>query len=376
MREDLRGARTAAGVAAVDGRRRQSGDAGIVPVVSNFSTIASLKLRPFFVDHFAPTMENSKGRAVEKYHRLLQYWEALTDDPPLGEIDGNDKLVSDFKMSLLEATYCRVGYWQKRRQSELPEPQRSWTASVDAVNCGCLHDKPLSSNTVIAQLDHLRFVLNYAGPRHGGRPDALRVIDVVPYTKPPRHVQRYRSEVTFDELDQLYLATEFARAPAGSGWDAPAVYRAFLAMIRCTSLRFSQLERLRWENIDFKARLAVLPAEICRKSKRDEAKPLSDQVIATLMPLRGTGARVFPFYQHAKTSIYDELHRLQKLAGLSSFGFHDIRRAVLTEMSEVAPAAAQLAGGHASYTTTQVYQYAMRLLKKAVDQQRPLGASG
>lgn len=80
---------------------------------------------------------------------------------------------------------------------------------------------------------------------------------------------------------------------------------------------------------------------------------------------------VFPMADYSKSTIYRQLERLRNLAGAAHWTFHDLRRAALTELAAVSPAASQLAAGHASCETTKLY-HDVRLLAEAVDRLEPI----
>jgi len=135
----------------------------------------------------------------------------------------------------------------------------------------------------------------------------------------------------------------------------------------CTALRIGQLAELQWQDVRLDERRLVLPAGICRKSRVEEVHPLHGLAVERLLVIRSHAGLVFHLWPqpHARQTIYRELHRLQDLAGVRRFGFHDIRRHVLTDIARVSPAAAQLAAGHASYETTKRYQD-LEILAEAV----------
>lgn len=333
--------------AAVEGRRSEAGAAEATEVER------AATLRAVFEAEYVPRkIEDPTGRNIEGYRRALTYWERLTGDPPLGEIDGNHRLLSDFKAGLSRVCYRCV--------------------SLD-----CRHGAAyrMAANTQRKVLMHVQWVLAFAGPPTPPRNmDALGLIERVPYTKPPRYRRKFRTAAKLTSLQALWRVLGEARVPHTYGTDPAAAdqWRAFLTVMRATSLRYGQLVALPWSAVFLAERLIVLPERLCRKSAADEPHPLTAEAVRYLLPLRVGRERVFDFRRHDKSIIYKELHRLQRLAGAGEdWAFHDVRRMTITELSRRSPAAAQLAAGHSAYATTQLYQD-IELLADAVDHLPPL----
>lgn len=295
-----------------------------------------LTLRQFWELHYLPhCIEDPTSRNVESYLRALDLWEALTLDRPLGEITSGE--LSDFKGRLAEIRF---------------------------------RGRPLAVNTIRKHLDHVQWMLDQAGPP-GPRQlrTAVGVIPTVPYTKPPKRRKSFRRQTPAAHIVALYHACEHARLPRVDGVKPSALWQALLATMCSTSLRIGQLVSTPMDAVKWDEGLLILPAHVCRKSKTEEPKPLHPFALQRLLAIRGTRERLFPFWPrpHSKRTIYLELHRLQTLAGVPHFAFHGMRRYVLTYLSQLSPAAAQLAAGHSSYETTKIYQD-LELLETAVNQ--------
>lgn len=301
-----------------------------------FRLSGSSSLRQLFRYHYLPhCIEDPTSRNIEGYERALDLWEELTDNPPLAEITG--ETLSQFKAQLLAYR---------------------WRGKV------------ISVNTAIKHLSHVQWILDQAGPpgRRGKERTAAGVLDRVPYTKLPKRRETYTEEVPTDEVVRLFhTAGEHARLPRVDGVHPGHLWQALFGVQLCTSLRIGQCAAIPMAAVRWRESMLLLPHEICRKSKRDEPKPVHPFVLKLLMRVRGTRELLFPLFEtHSKKTIYDELHRLQDLAGVSSFGFHAVRAITITSLSEISPAAAQFAAGHASYQTTQTYQK-VRLLSAAME---------
>jgi hypothetical protein len=227
-------------------------------------------LRTFYAGHYVPRkLENPASRNVESYQRALTYWEALTDNPPLAAIDGNDGLLSDFKMQLAHACW---------RCTHAP--------------CLCGKGAVLSLNSQGKQLDHIQWVIDEAGPRERRRPTAAGLIAVVPYTRKPKKRIKYRPAIRLESIAWVKHVADQASLPHGV--TAPGDHwRALLEVMRCTSLRFGQCMALPWSAIDLGSRLMVLPDAICQKSKQDEPHPISSAAVGALLKIREDVPLVF-----------------------------------------------------------------------------------
>lgn len=308
----------------------------------------SITLREFFWNHYVPhRMETVSTRNMETYQVAIRRWETLTENPPIQEITSS--VLCDFKSQLTTRTFSR------RKDG--------------------MAGRRLSQNTVAKLLSHVQWILDQAGPR-GPRHlrSAASLLSTVPYTRPPRTRRSYKQMVPSESILALYGVCGRARLPVVEGVSPPNLWRALISTICSTALRVGQLNSTPTSALLWDQQMLVLPAQVCLKSKVEEPHPLHLSAIRDLIAIRGKRMRLFPLWaiagdssvSHSKTTIYAELHRLQKLAGLPRFGFHGIRRTIVTELSSVSPAAAQLAAGHASYQTTQRYQD-LQILASALD---------
>jgi len=301
----------------------------------------SVTLREFFQGHYLPhKIDDPTSRAVDNYTAALNKWELLTSNPPLAEITAIT--LCEFKAAL----------FRFRKPS----------------------GDPLSRTTIANRVDHVQYLLKHAGPL-GSTPTAAGLLERPPTTKSPTRQESYRPPAAAADVRALYAAADAARLPSLDGVRPGALWRALLSTICSTSLRIGQLCAAPTSALQLDQRLLVLPAGVCKKSKREEPHPLNDRAVADLMAIRSPRELLFPLLEvHSKTTIYGELHRLQELAGVPRFGFHDLRARVITELSAIAPAAAQLAAGHAAYKTTQRYQL-LDLLGRAVERFDLLGSA-
>lgn len=291
-------------------------------------------LRLLFKRHYLPhCIEDPTSRNIEGYERALDLWEELTDNPAINEI--SCETLSEFKADLMAYRF---------------------------------RSRLLSANTVHKHLSHIQWILDQAGPpgRRGKEKSALGYLDRVPYTKLPKRRETYQDEIPAEEVIQLFhTAGVEATFPKLDGILPGHLWQALFGVMLCTSLRIGQCAAIPMSAVRWNRMQILLPHEICRKSKKDEPKPIHPYAMQLLMRIRGQRDLLFPIFQErSKKSFYDELHRLQDLAGVSHFGFHAIRAITLTSLSEINAEAAQFAAGHSSMRTTRIYQK-VRLLESA-----------
>lgn len=294
----------------------------------------SLTLRQFFQAYYVPhRIEDPTSRNVENYERAIDLWESITGNPALQQISA--ETMAHFKAGLFSTK---------------------------------VRGKALGARTVRKHLEHVGWIIRQAGPR-GPRElaTAASLIGWAPTTKLPRAEQAYRPAATIEEIQHIYKAAALARLPEVSNVQPGALWQALLSTMAATSLRIGQLCACPMTALRLQERLLVLPASCCRKSKREEPHPLTARAIKDLTRIRGDRELIFPFFaSHCKSTIYTELKRICSEARVRPLTFHAIRRRVITELSMVDPAAAQLAAGHSAYQTTQLYQN-LDLLSRAVD---------
>lgn len=316
------------------------------------------RVRELFDSAYLPLrMEDPTDEHVANFYRAINYWEKLTLNLALRELDGNHRAMGDFRAALAKATYCR-------RHTGQPA-------------CGCDRARPLDKNTQAAWMKHVQWILTFAGPPHPPYYlNAQRIIAEVPYAKPPKKRRKHRPPAPLGELQRLFASAHLFRHPQVD-WATPAqIWRAFFGLMMCTALRKGQCWKLPWSAVDLARRLIILPESLCRKSKNEEPHPLSIEAVELLLPLRGQRALVFPFLACCSSTIYDDLRRVQKAIGVTNrWQFHAVRRTSITALSRLSPALAQLQAGHEAYTTTMLYQ-GVEELGEVVNQLPSLRVSG
>jgi integrase len=267
----------------------------------------------------------------------------------------------DSPLSTLESYWITLGLWEQVFGSIPLTEVKSWHLerfrAIVAERPG--QRGKLSPNTVRRHLRHLQSVFDAAGPCQRRRDECAGVLAEVPYVRPPRPLYRDPVAADIGAVVATYRATEYAYFPSVEGILPSAWWKAALSTCLSTAMRLSQIRRLRWRDVDFAQRRIIATAESSRKSRRDSWLPLTDVALRDLLTIRREDSELIFPWPHASTTVFSHLKRLQKAAGIESrlfFGWHGLRRLVLTEVTRTnAMAATQLAGHSRMETTARHY---------------------
>ena len=292
--------------------------------------------REFFTTWYVPhRLHDSPPSTVDSYEITLGLWEQVFGSIPITEIKSWH--LERFRAILAE----RKGYRGKA-----------------------------SPNTVRRHLRHLQSVLDAAGPCQRRRDEAAGIIIEVPYVRPPRPLYRDPVAADIGAVVATYRAAEYAYFP-----QIPAImpgnwWRAAISTALSTALRLSQLRRLRWCDIDWENRRVIATAETSRKSRRDSWLPLTDMASRDLLTIRQSDSELIFPWPHSSTVIWSHLKRIQKAAGIDSrnyFGWHGIRRLVLSEITRTNAIAATQLAGHSRMETTARHYVPREQLRQTVE---------
>lgn len=296
---------------------------------------ADWTLREFYDGYITPfCLAEATDRTLEAYEQTLKHWETFTDNPPLKKT--TIQTLSDFQTGV-------KGLPGKRSEK-------------------------VSQNTVRKHHRHLMRLLDLAGPPGRRCRDAAGLLAKVPWIRPPREVLKQPVPADVDAFIATYLAADQAVFPLLDGVSAPAWWRAILTLCASTSLRRSQLLKLPSDSADYAGSRLIVPAEISRKSLREQILPLHSLALKNLVAIRGDRSLLLPF-PHSINTLYKQLYDLQAAAAVplrSRFAFHDIRRLAITEVDMASAHASQLMAGHASYKTTVNSYLGLGKLESAV----------
>ncbi|MDW8305373.1 MAG: site-specific integrase [Acidobacteriota bacterium] len=130
-------------------------------------------------------------------------------------------------------------------------------------------------------------------------------------------------------------------------------------------LRLGELQKMQWQDIDFKNRLILVRAENSKNSKQ-RIIPMSQRVFDTLQEWRklSKGAKVFT-QKHIKRSFLKAKQKINR----EDLRFHDLRHVFATSLNRKGASLAviQQLLGHADISTTQIYlNVSVKDLKDAI----------
>jgi len=120
-----------------------------------------------------------------------------------------------------------------------------------------------------------------------------------------------------------------------------------------TGMRRSEILSLRWDNVDLKKHIALLP-DTKNGSKRHV--PLTAKAVEVLTGLECKSERVFPITDYSIRHSWD---RLVKRAGITGLRFHDLRHEAVSKFFELGLSVPEVAAisGHKDFRTLASYNH-------------------
>jgi integrase len=281
---------------------------------------------------------------IEAYDQAMQWWVAITHDPPLDRI--TDDVCATFVDKLAE---------QKGTRS------------------ACL-----SRATVRKHAISINRLLAFAGPKtrdRAGRRN-LHLIDEAPWIDRPPKVAPYPAgEFTLEEVRAIIANCRRRKMPKVPGVLPADWWKALIAVACYTGLRIGTLMQIEFDHIDNDGWL-IVPAEIIKGQKRGLRQFLHPEARKAIEAIR-THRRLIFEWPHGrpwpantrKRSLNRILHRMMTAAGIPAErqryrAFHGCRKYHLTALYEtagsrrVAEAVAQASAGHTQKGTTLGYYVA------------------
>ena len=189
---------------------------------------------------------------------------------------------------------------------------------------------------------HLRKLFNWCLER--GIVEASPVLG----TKPPTREQA-RDRVLDDKEIRTVL-----RACA----DEPYPYRQFVPLLLATAQRRGEVSKMRWSEIDFDAKVWVIPAELSKNGK-PHVVPLNDFALRLLaeVPRLADCDWVFTTTRRSPISGFSKaLRHIHAQSETSEWRFHDLRRTAASGMARlgIAPHVVEKVLNHISGTISGV----------------------
>lgn len=294
-----------------------------------------ISLGQFFRGCFEPLWISARGLSpatAASYRESIAWWQRLTGDPPLGEID--DWVAAEFVGGLQRQTGRR--------------------------------NRALSPFTISKHTRQLQRVLDFAGPktrdRHGRR--NLAVVPDVPLLEHPRlPLLAPDGDFALGEIRAAYLAAAWMTRPTTLAWP-PGWWRALVVVAATTGLRVGQLLSLQWQDLQPAEGLPgawVLVTHQAHRARRGLRQYLTAEAVAHLEQNRQHPRQLFP-WTASRRWLGASLQQLLELAGLPPqrrFGFHGFRKYLTTALRRSGFASsqrlAQAAAGHADVRTTSAH---------------------
>src|SRR5262249_3173905 len=154
-------------------------------------------------------IEESRESTATIYHGSLLRWERFTNNPPVATIDSG--LLDEFKRDALKE--CKPATFN-----------RDWR--------------------------NIRAILRRIGPQHERNPRGLGFLERIPWVKMARVDLDFPRIATFEELDALYEACDFATWPV-SVVPPPEFWRTLIVIAYNVGARRSDIFGLRTRDIHF-----------------------------------------------------------------------------------------------------------------------------
>lgn len=223
-----------------------------------------------------------------------------------------------FKLTQLKAHFgsyalaaLTPGLVANYRDTRLAEPDSRYKRDTE-------NAPRVSPSTVKGELDLLSKLLGYAEKERGiPLPNGNPVAGI---RKPGNGKGRERR---LSEAERQQLLEKCIKSK--NAWLRGAVELALE-----TAMRQGEILGLRWENVDLKAGIALLP-----QTKNGEARavPLTHAALDTLKALpRSINGLVFPL---GRMTLYKAFSRATRRAGIEDLTFHDLRHEALSTLAEL-----------------------------------------
>lgn len=294
-----------------------------------------MTLREFFEAWYKPIVligqNGDASSTVNLYHDALRYWENLTNNPCICEID--EFVIAHFTEALRRATYRRGKIGEAR---------------------------PLSEWTVNKHLKNIRALLSRVGPTlHPKRP-GKRLVEEVPYVAISAAQERLKPGYTLETARKIVAAARDVKTPEIDGIPSwrwwPAVYSVYFF----TGLRSSSVFALRWEWLEERedGHWFCVPTHGVKKTRKAIDVPVHPELLTAILPIRTKSEFVCPrpfCYEHFCT-LHDQAQALAGIAPGKRLSPQAWRRTHGQEMVKLGAKfgvrAAQLSLDHADAKTT------------------------
>ncbi|MDR2756852.1 MAG: site-specific integrase [Planctomycetaceae bacterium] len=250
-----------------------------------------MKLSQFFEEVYVPTyLADADERTTQSYRESVRKVVMIFEDPTINEINlYGAKFVSELKkQGLAPATIAK--------------------------HCGQL-------NSIFLKL----------GPTGYRNRDARRLLDYVPYFKPPKVKLKPLRVFKDENFQSLFNAfskeTEYPRYLPSE--KRPLFWQAMMVFVSITAVRREVVLGIEWQEINREELSLYIQPEIDKKDK-NRSKPLKSELLEYLEQIRqphtnwNSNSKIFQ-WTHGNKCWYKCWHKAEELAGVK-MGLHDLKR--------------------------------------------------
>jgi integrase len=216
--------------------------------------------------------------------------------------------------------------------------------------------KTISANTIRKIAMHLQFILDCAGPEvRRDRPTAGLLDSRPPYIMRPDKVDKPATDdFTLGEIGLWLEACKHARQTANlMGIPAAKWWRALILFAYNTGLRIQSIMGAEWDMLDvYRPDWIVIPPEIYKGGKVGGRFFVNRQAREAAESIRRPGqSRLFPWQGWPKSASWLHVCRREILAHSQipehrRFGFHGLRKALITWIAPKNAMIASMVAGH------------------------------
>jgi integrase len=282
-----------------------------------------MSLTEFYRSYVLPICLEPRSPAegtLKEYSTAMKFWKLYTGDPPVNLIDARTC-----------ATFIKMLSQRLNKSGE-----------------------QISPNTVRKLSISIQFIFDRLGRRSRHNRTGAGLMPDVPYLEKPHKRPKTPDPFTLDEISAWIEAAKTAKAPRIRGLSPARWWKALILFTYNSGLRIGSVMRLRWSMLE--GNVLNIPGRDF-KGGYDKQFVLSAPALEAIEPLRKLEMKfpkIFPWNY--------ELHYLQvvrcKMMGVSRiplgrrYGFHALRKAHASFLSQINPFIAQASLGHTSLKTT------------------------
>ena len=282
-----------------------------------------MKLTQFYRSFIVPICLEPRSAAqgtYKEYSTALKHWKMYTGDPPVNQIDARTC-----------ATFMKMLSQRLNKNGE-----------------------QISPNTCIKIAISIQYMFDRLGPRSRQNRTGAGLLPDVPYLEKPHKRPKTPDPFTLDEISAWLEAAKGAKVPQIRGLSPAKWWRAIILFTFNSGFRIGTVIKLQWKMLD--GNMLNIPSE-AYKGGYEKKFVLSTPALEAIEPLRKLEFRFpaifpWPFEKHYLQVVRSRMMKVSKIPEGRRFGFHALRKAHASFLSQVNPFIAQASLGHTSLKTT------------------------